>query len=118
MNDVISSILLVLVGLIVGIIIMFIVNLIRKNSATNKAEKILERARIDADKIKKDYGLVFNPNPKELPITDIVIIDAMFGMLTSNNWLKSKKLDANKQNSRLYYFEENNLTISEEAIEA
>ena len=54
MTDVISSILLVLVGLIVGIVIMFITNLIRKNSATNKADKILENARIEAEKIKKD----------------------------------------------------------------
>ncbi len=49
------SILLVSCGLIVGIIIMFIVNFIRKNSATDKADKILERARIDGEKIKKDY---------------------------------------------------------------
>jgi len=55
MNSVISSILLVLLGLIVGIIIMFIFNLIRKNSATNKADKILETAKIDAEKIKRDY---------------------------------------------------------------
>ena len=55
MTDVISSILLVLVGLIVGIVIMFITNLIRKNSATDKADKILENARIEAEKLKKDY---------------------------------------------------------------
>ena len=53
MENAVISILLVLVGLIVGIIIMFIVNVVRKNSATNKAEKILERARIDAENIKK-----------------------------------------------------------------
>ena len=55
MNDVISSILLVLVGLIVGIIVMFIFNLIRKNVATDKADKILEKAKIDAEQIKKNY---------------------------------------------------------------
>ena len=55
MNNVIFSILLVLIGLIVGIIIMFIVNLIRKNNATNTVDKILEKARIDAEKIKKDF---------------------------------------------------------------
>ena len=55
MPDIISSILLVLVGLIVGIIAMFIVNLIRKNSASDKADKILEHARIEGEKIKKDY---------------------------------------------------------------
>lgn len=55
MPDVISSILLVLVGLIVGIIAMFIFNFIRKNTASSTADKILERARIDGEKIKKDY---------------------------------------------------------------
>ena len=55
MTGVISSILLVLVGLIIGIVVMFIINLIRKNGATNKADKILENARIEAEKIKKDY---------------------------------------------------------------
>ena len=55
MTDVIISILLVLVGLIVGIIVMFIFNLIRKNTAINKADKILEKARIEGEKIKKDY---------------------------------------------------------------
>ncbi len=54
MPDVISSILLVLVGLIVGIIVMFIINLIRKNSATDKADKILESARNEGEQIKKD----------------------------------------------------------------
>lgn len=55
MPDIMGSILLVLVGLIVGIVVMFIFNLIRKNSASDKADKILEQARIEADKIKKDY---------------------------------------------------------------
>jgi len=55
MTDVIISILLVLVGLIVGIVIMFIINLIRKNNATNKVDIILENARKEADQIKKDY---------------------------------------------------------------
>ena len=55
MNNVIISILLVLVGLIVGIVIMFIANFIRKNSSNDKADKIIENARNEADKIKKDY---------------------------------------------------------------
>ncbi len=55
MPNVIGSILLVLVGLIVGIIVMFIFNLVRKNSAIDKANKILESAKSEGDKIKKDY---------------------------------------------------------------
>ena len=55
MSSIIISILLVLVGLIVGIVTMFIVNFVRKNSASNKADRILEKARLDGEKIKKDY---------------------------------------------------------------
>ena len=55
MPSIIISILLVLVGLIVGIVTMFIVNFVRKNSASNKADRILEKARLDGEKIKKDY---------------------------------------------------------------
>ena len=40
MNDVIISILLILFGLIVGIVIMFIINVIKKNSASNKADNL------------------------------------------------------------------------------
>ena len=55
MNNIIISILLVLIGLIVGIIVMFIINLIKKNNASSSVDKILERARLEAEKIKKDY---------------------------------------------------------------
>ena len=55
MPSIIISILLVFVGLIVGIVTMFIVNFVRKNSASNKADRILEKARLDGEKIKKDY---------------------------------------------------------------
>ena len=55
MPNIIISILLVLVGLIVGIVTMFIVNFVRKNSAANKADRILEKARLDGEKLKKDY---------------------------------------------------------------
>ena len=55
MPSIIISILLVLIGLIVGIVTMFIVNFIRKNSAGDKADRILEKARLDGEKIKRDY---------------------------------------------------------------
>ena len=57
MNDVIFSILLVLVGIFIGIIIVFIVNYIRGNASGKKADIILEKAKKEADKIKRDYLL-------------------------------------------------------------
>lgn len=54
MNYNIFSILLVLIGIFVGIIIMFIFNYIKGNLAASKAEKIVENAKKEAEKIKRD----------------------------------------------------------------
>ena len=57
MNDKILSILLVVVGLFVGIIIVYIINYVRKNSVTKQIEELLAKAKKEADKIKRDYIL-------------------------------------------------------------
>ncbi|MBQ2946234.1 MAG: ribonuclease Y [Bacilli bacterium] len=89
-----SSMLLVLVGLIVGIIVMFIFNLIRKNTATNKADKILEKARIEGERIKKDYIAEAKNEANELKIK----IDEE---------IKEKKSEIKESESRLNTREEN-----------
>jgi len=94
MPDVISSILLVLVGLIVGIIAMFITNLIRKNSASNTADKILERARIDGEKLKKDYIMEAKEEASALK-------------LKNDEEIKEKKLEIKESENRLITREEN-----------
>ena len=55
MDSILISILLVLVGFIIGIIAMFIFQYIKGTKATKKADNILENARSEAEKIKKDY---------------------------------------------------------------
>lgn len=57
MNTIIFSILLVLIGLFTGISCMFIINYIKGNTATKKAEKIIEKSKKDAEKIKRDFLL-------------------------------------------------------------
>ena len=57
MDKIVFSILLVLVGLFVGIIVMFIFNYIKGNLAGKKVENMLEKAKKEADKIKRDYLL-------------------------------------------------------------
>ena len=94
MQDVIISILLVLVGLIVGIIIMFIFNLIRKNNATNKADNILENARIEAEKIKKDYIAEAKTETNELK-------------LKVDEEIKERKQEIKESENRLLTREEN-----------
>jgi ribonucrease Y len=57
MNNVAFSILLVLSGLFVGIILMFIFNYIKSLRLGQKADNIIEKAKKEADKIKRDYLL-------------------------------------------------------------
>ena len=57
MNNIIFSLLLVLVGLFVGIILITVVNYMREISISKKAEKILENAKKEAEKIKRDNTL-------------------------------------------------------------
>jgi len=52
--DMIFSILLVLLGLFVGIIIVFVINYFKGNIAASKADKILENAKKEADKAKRE----------------------------------------------------------------
>ena len=94
MNSVISSILLVLVGLIVGIIVMFIVNFIRKNSASDKADRILEKARTEGEKIKKDYIAEAKEEANELKIK-------------TDEEIKEKKAEIKETENRLLNREEN-----------
>ena len=54
MSDVIFSILLVLIGLFVGIILVIIANYIRGISVEKKSEKLIENAKKEAEKIKRD----------------------------------------------------------------
>lgn len=57
MSDVIISILLVLIGFLVGSVANFVINYIRGTFASKKIYKMLEQAKIDAEKIKRDYIL-------------------------------------------------------------
>jgi len=50
----INPALLILFGTFIGLILMFFINYFRVNGASKKVEKILEAARKDADKIKRD----------------------------------------------------------------
>ncbi len=54
MNNIIFSILLVLIGLFVGIIAMIILNSVKTFAATKKAQGLIKDAKKEADKIKRD----------------------------------------------------------------
>ena len=53
-NNIVLSILLVIVGLIIGAGIVFIINLIKKNNAKDKAKNLIEEAQKESERIKRD----------------------------------------------------------------
>lgn len=57
MNDIAFSILLVLIGIIVGVIIIIVFSYIKGNLASKKAEALLEKTKKEIEKIKKEQIL-------------------------------------------------------------
>ncbi|MBP3921027.1 MAG: ribonuclease Y [Bacilli bacterium] len=57
MNSTILSILLVLIGIFIGVIVIIVINYFRGINSSKKIDTMLEKAKKDADKIKRDYLL-------------------------------------------------------------
>lgn len=55
MNGTVFSILMFILGLIVGTITLILINYFKIKSSGNKAELIIEKAKKDSEKIKRDY---------------------------------------------------------------
>ena len=68
MNDKIFSILLVLVGIFLGIIVFIIINYIRGIRVNKKADNMLEKAKKEADKVKRDYLLEAKEDAQKIKI--------------------------------------------------
>ena len=94
MNEIVLSILLVLVGLFLGIILMFIINYVKGINASKKIEALLERAKKDADKIKRDYLLEAKEEAHKLKIE-------------TEKEVKEKKLEIKESEDRLLQRETN-----------
>ena len=57
MNSVLFSILLVLIGLILGFGVSFLINMLRDNLLSKKTERMLAQAKKEIDKMKRDAAL-------------------------------------------------------------
>ena len=58
MNDnTLFSILLVALGLLIGFIVAFVINSLKVNKATKKAEALISQAKKDVEKIKRDAAI-------------------------------------------------------------
>ena len=120
MNEMILSILLVLIGLFVGIIIMFIINYLKGISASSKAEKIIENAKKEADKIKRDNILESKEEihklkieaEKEIKEKKAEVIDSEQRLLTRENNIERR--DQTLQNREQMLEEKENLLINKQ----
>ncbi len=57
MNDILFSILLVLIGLILGYAVSFLINMLRDNLLSKKTERMLAQTKKEIDKMKRDAAL-------------------------------------------------------------
>lgn len=115
MNEMILSILLVLIGLFVGIIVMFIINYFKGVSANSKAEKIIESAKKEADKLKRDNILESKEEihklkleaEKEIKEKKAEIVDSEQRLLTRENNIERR--DQTLQNREQMLEEKENM---------
>ena len=54
MNNVLTFILLVFVGIVIGALIVYLINYLKGNSATKKREQLIESTKKETEKIKRD----------------------------------------------------------------
>ena len=94
MNNISFSILLVLIGLFVGAVLTLIINYIRGNLVAKKVEKMLEKAKKDADRIKRDYILEAKEESHKLKVE-------------TDKEIKEKKAEIRESEERLLTRENN-----------
>lgn len=88
MNDVIFSILLVIVGLFVGAFIMILINKLKVSAAQKEAEKIIQDAKKEAEKAKRDGVLELKEESYKLKNQ-------------TDTEIKEKKKELNELNQRI-----------------
>ena len=93
-NNILLSILLVIVGLIIGAGIVFIINLIKKNNAKDKAKTLIEEAQKESERIKKD--LIFEAKEESNKLKE-----------TLEKEIKEKKDEVKEMENRLVLREQN-----------
>lgn len=88
MNQMITSIILVLLGLFIGILIVIVLNSLKTTRMSKKIEQLLEQAKKDAEKLKRDYILDAKEEAHKLKID-------------TEKEVKEKKAEAKEAEERL-----------------
>ena len=88
MNQMITSIILFLLGLFIGILIVIVLNSLKTTRMSKKIEQLLEQAKKDAEKLKRDYILDAKEEAHKLKID-------------TEKEVKEKKAEAKEAEERL-----------------
>lgn len=94
MNSTVFSILLVIIGLVVGIVLTFVINKIRVNNAESKIKNLTEKAKKEAEKVKRDMLFEAKEEAHKLK-------------LDFDKELKEKKAEMKESEARLIQREQN-----------
>ena len=124
MNSLIFSILLVICGLFVGVIVMIILNYVRGVGTSKKAVKVIENAKKEADKIKRNSILEAKEESHRLKLeTDKEIKEKKQEIKDSENRLLSREESMDRRDQTLQNREkmleekENNLIDKQKDIQ-
>ena len=108
MNDVIFSILLVIVGLFVGAFIMILINKLKVSAAQKEAEKIIQDAKKEAEKAKRDGVLELKEESYKLKNqTDTEIKEKKKELNELNQRIDNRKKSLDKRDELLTEREKN-----------
>ena len=124
MNSIVFSILLVLIGIFVGAIFILIINYLRGITSSKKIDNMLEEAKKDADKIKRDYLLEAKEEAHKLKIeTDKEIKEKKVEIKESEERLLNREASIDRRDQTLQNREdaleerENNLVEKQKELQ-
>ena len=124
MGNIVFSILLVLIGIFVGVIFILIINYLRGINSSKKIDNMLEKAKKDADKIKRDYLLEAKEEAHKLKIeTDKEIKEKKVEIKESEERLLNREASIDRRDQTLQNREqmleekENNLINKQKDIQ-
>ena len=93
MDNIAFSILLIIIGLVIGIVAVYVFNYLKGKTAESKADKLIERAKKEAEKAKRDSILEAKEESHRIK-------------LETDEYVKEKKSEAKEAEDRLLSREE------------
>ena len=118
MNSLVFSILLVVIGLLVGLFVAFVINSLKGSMASKKAESIINSAKKEVDKIKRDAAIEQKEEAHKLKMDlDKEIREKKHEMKESEARLMQREASMDKRDE-LFQKRETALDEREEKLEA